>query len=113
MFQPTAKKVASGNLRLKCIYRLKKKKNALVIEYRATTDKVTVVNLTNHGFLQSGWYQQSYSYYRNNIVTTNATFYTPIDEVLSQPEKLQKCRYSMDFTTPHTVGERINDKFYN
>ena len=31
-------------------YRLEEEENAIVIEYRATTDKATVVNLTNHGF---------------------------------------------------------------
>ena len=39
-----------GNLEVEMTYRLEDETNALVIEYRATTDKATVVNLTNHGF---------------------------------------------------------------
>ena len=39
-----------GNLEVEMTYRLEEDINALVIEYRATTDKATVVNLTNHGF---------------------------------------------------------------
>ena len=39
-----------GNLEVEMTYRLEEEENAIVIEYRATTDKATVVNLTNHGF---------------------------------------------------------------
>lgn len=39
-----------GTLEIEMTYRLEDEANALVIEYRATTDKATVVNLTNHGF---------------------------------------------------------------
>ena len=39
-----------GTLEVEMTYRLEDEANALVIEYRATTDKATVVNLTNHGF---------------------------------------------------------------
>ena len=39
-----------GNLEVEMTYRLENEVNALTIEYRATTDKATVVNLTNHGF---------------------------------------------------------------
>ncbi|EFF58698.1 aldose 1-epimerase, partial [Bacteroides xylanisolvens SD CC 2a] len=37
-----------GNLEVEMTYRLENEVNALTIEYRATTDKATVVNLTNH-----------------------------------------------------------------
>ena len=48
----------------------------------------------------------------NNIVTINANFYTPIDEVSIPTGEVAKVEGTpMDFTTPHTVGERINDKF--
>ena len=48
----------------------------------------------------------------NNIVTINADFYTPIDEVSIPTGEIAKVEGTpMDFRTPHTVGERINDKF--
>ena len=72
------------------VYRLEEEENALVIEYRATTDKATVVNLTNHGFFNLAGISNPTPTIENNIVTINANFYTPIDEVLSQPEKLPK-----------------------
>lgn len=47
---PLTAKRASWNLEVEMTYRLEDETNALVIEYRATTDKATIVNLTNHGF---------------------------------------------------------------
>ena len=63
------------------VYRLEEEENALVIEYRATTDKATVVNLTNHGFFNLAGISNPTPTIENNIVTINANFYTPIDEV--------------------------------
>ena len=39
-----------GKLEVEMTYSLEDDTNALVIEYRATTDKATVINLTNHSF---------------------------------------------------------------
>ena len=94
------------------VYRLEEEENALVIEYRATTDKATVVNLTNHGFFNLAGISNPTPTIENNIVTINANFYTPIDEVSIPTGEVAKVEGTpMDFTTPHTVGERINDKF--
>ena len=101
-----------GNLEVEMVYRLEEEENALVIEYRATTDKATVVNLTNHGFFNLAGISNPTPTIENNIVTINANFYTPIDEVSIPTGEVAKVEGTpMDFTTPHTVGERINDKF--
>ena len=101
-----------GNLEVEMVYRLEEEENALVIEYRATTDKATVVNLTNHGFFNLAGISNPTPTIENNIVTINANFYTPIDEVSITTREVAKVEGTpMDFTTPHTVGERINDKF--
>ena len=93
-------------------YRLEEEENALVIEYRATTDKATVVNLTNHGFFNLAGIANPTPTIENNIVTINADFYTPIDEVSIPTGEVSKVEGTpMDFRTPHTVGERINDSF--
>ena len=93
-------------------YRLEEEENAIVIEYRATTDKATVVNLTNHGFFNLAGTANPTPTVENNIVTINADFYTPIDEVSIPTGEIAKVEGTpMDFRTPHTVGERINDKF--
>ena len=86
--------------------------NALVIEYRATTDKATVVNLTNHGFFNLAGISNPSPTVLNNILTINADFYVPIDEVSIPTGEILKVEDTpMDFRTPHAIGERIDDKF--
>ena len=93
-----------GNLKIEMTYRLEEDVNALNIEYRATTDKATVVNLTNHGFFNLSGIGNPTPSIESHIVTINSDS-IPTGEIL----KVENT--PMDFRTPHTVGERINDKF--
>ena len=68
-----------GNLKVKMSYRLAEDDNALTIEYRATTDKATVVNLTNHGFFNLAGIANPTPTVLDQRVTINADFYVPID----------------------------------
>ena len=100
-----------GNLEVEMTYRLEDETNALVIEYRATTDKATIVNLTNHGFFNLAGIANPSPTVLNNIVTINADFYVPIDEVSIPTGEILKVEGTpMDFRTPHTLGERIDEK---
>ena len=100
-----------GNLEIEMTYRLENEANALVIEYRATTDKATVVNLTNHGFFNLSGIATPTPTVLNNLLTINADFYIPIDEVSIPTGEILKVEGTpMDFRTPHTIGERIDDK---
>lgn len=63
-----------GNLEIEMTYRLENEANALVIEYRATTDKATVVNLTNHGFFNLSGIATPTPTVLNNLLTINADF---------------------------------------
>ena len=101
-----------GNLEVEMTYRLEDETNALVIEYRATTDKATVVNLTNHGFFNLAGIANPTPTVLDHIITINADHYTPIDEVSIPTGEILKVEGTpMDFRTPHTIGERIDDKF--
>ncbi len=101
-----------GNLKVKMSYRLAEDDNALTIEYRATTDKATVVNLTNHGFFNLAGIANPTPTVLNQLVTINADFYVPIDEVSIPTGEILKVEGTpMDFRTPHAIGERINDNF--
>jgi len=100
-----------GNLEVFVTYTLTDE-NEFVIVYKATTDKTTIINLTHHGFFSLAGISNPTPTIDNNIVTINANHYIPIDNVsIPTGEILKVAGTPMDFTTPHAVGERINDNF--
>ena len=101
-----------GNLQVEMTYRLQSDTNALVIEYKAETDKTTIVNLTNHGFFNLAGIGNHTPTVDNNVLTLYADHYVPIDEVSIPTGEIRAVAGTpMDFTTPHAIGERINDDF--
>ena len=80
------------------------------ISYQASTDKPTVLNLTNHSYFNlSG---AGDPYIGDHILTINADYYLPTDNTAIPYGPKEKVEGTpMDFRTPHEVGERINDNF--
>ncbi|WP_405371014.1 aldose epimerase family protein [Phocaeicola sp.] len=100
-----------GNLNVTVVYTLTNQ-NELVITYAANTDKTTLVNLTHHAFFNLAGVANPTPTVENNIVTINADFYTPVDEVSIPTGEIATVENTpMDFRTPHTIGSRINDAF--
>jgi aldose 1-epimerase len=97
-----------GNLSATVIYRLTDE-NALEIDYQVTTDKTTIHNLTNHSYFNlSG---EGDPYIGDHELQINAQAYLPCDETAipyGKPEKVEGTPF--DFRTPHTIGERIEEK---
>ncbi len=81
--------------------------NELKIDYAATTDKPTVLNLTNHSYFNlSG---QGNGTILNDQLKLNASRFTPVDSNLIPTGELKPVAgTSFDFVKPHAVGERIN-----
>jgi aldose 1-epimerase len=101
-----------GNLSVTVIYTLTHN-NALKIEYSATTDKKTVVNLTNHTFFNlHGFSSGEAKSINSHVLQINASRYNPTDETLIPTGEMAPVAGTpMDFTKPTPIGERVNQDF--
>jgi aldose 1-epimerase len=96
-----------GNLKVKVTYSITDD-NGFKCEYEATTDKTTVINLTNHAFFNLNG--EGSGTILNHLVQLKADNYTPVDSTLIPTGKIEPVKGTpLDFTTPTTIGARIND----
>ena len=80
--------------------------NVLDIAYSATTDKKTIINMTNHSYFNLG------GDYENGVLGDTlfiaADYYTPVDSTYMTLGTLEPVAGTpMDFTTPKTIGRDI------
>ena len=96
-----------GNLSVKVTYTLTND-NAITITYEATTDKPTVINLTNHCyFCLSGDPTRDVM---DEVLYLNADAYTPVDANVAVTGEIAMVENTpFDFRTPTRIGDRIND----
>src|SRR5690606_114095 len=82
--------------------------NSLDVLYEATTDKKTVVNLTQHSYFNlSANFDESIL---DHLVEINADSIVPVDETLIPTGEIRKVAGTpFDFTEPTAVGVRIED----
>lgn len=94
-----------GNLSVKVTYSITKD-STIKMEYEATTDKTTVVNLTNHAFFNLNG--EGSGTILNHELQIYADEFTPVDKGLIPTGKLKSVKNTpFDFTTKHKIGERI------
>ena len=83
--------------------------NELIIEYMATTNKKTIINLTSHGFFSLQGIANPTPPIDNQILEINADFYIPIDETSIPTGEIRFVEGTpFDFRTPKTVGQDID-----
>lgn len=94
-----------GNLDVKVVYTLTSD-NALCLQYTATTDKPTVVNLTNHSYFNlSG---NAANDVLNDTVQFDADAFTPIDSTFMTWGEIRPVKGTpFDFRAGKTVGQDI------
>ena len=95
-----------GTLHTKLIYTLTNS-NELRLEYTAVCDKTTPINLTNHSYFNLAG-SQNRTILQHEL-WLNANRFTPADENLIPTGKYETVLGTLlDFTSPHSIGERIN-----
>ena len=96
-----------GNLKVKVVYKLTED-NSLKITYEASTDKNTVVNLTNHAFFNLNG--ENSGSILNHKVQIKADHFTPVNATLIPTGVIESIVGTpFDFRRGATIGSRIND----
>ena len=84
--------------------------NEIIIDYKCTTDKKTVINVTNHAYFNL--HGAGNGDILDHVLTLRASAFTPVDSVMIPTGEIRPVAGTpFDFTSPHTIGERIGENY--
>jgi aldose 1-epimerase len=84
--------------------------NEIIMDYTCTTDKKTVVNVTNHAYFNL--HGSGNGDILDHVLTLKASAFTPVDSVMIPTGEIRPVAGTpFDFNTPHAIGERIGDNY--
>ena len=82
--------------------------NKIDIQYEATTDATTVINMTNHSYFNLAGDPANHSV-TEDILYVNSSYYTPVDDTyMTTGEIATVLDTPFDFRSPHAVGRDID-----
>lgn len=109
LFSPDGDENFPGNVNAKVSYTLTDD-NAIRIEYSATTDAKTVINMTNHSYFNLSGNPSNPAI--DHILYLNATNFTPVDSTFMTTGEIASVEGTpMDFTTPKAIGRDIENPY--
>ncbi len=109
LFSPDGDENFPGNVNAKVSYTLTDD-NAIRIEYSATTDAKTVINMTNHSYFNLSGNPSNPAI--DHILYINASNFTPVDSTFMTTGEIASVEGTpMDFTTPKAIGRDIENPY--
>lgn len=84
--------------------------NEIIMDYKVTTDRRTVINITNHAYFNL--HGAGVGDILDHEAVIRASAFTPVDSTLIPTGELRPVEGTpFDFRTPHLIGERIGEAY--
>jgi aldose 1-epimerase len=104
-FSPDMEEGYPGNVTIEVVYTWTDS-DEIIMDYKVTTDKNTVINVTNHAYFNL--HGTGTGDILDHIATIQASSFTPVDSTLIPTGEIRPVEGTpFDFRTPHVIGERI------
>lgn len=98
-----------GNLEVRVVFSLTNK-NELILDYHATTDKTTIVNLTNHSYFNLAGANFE-PIYKHDLQISATQFVAAAEDLIPLGELWDVANTPMDFRSPTPIGKGINAEY--